>query len=74
MREIDGLGLLRESGDLATDVLVALLEGLERGGGGALEAEGGGDVGPFDLEGGGALGGMLADGRGRTGCWRRRRG
>ncbi|KAI6775732.1 hypothetical protein HG530_002490 [Fusarium avenaceum] len=48
--EIDGGGLLREVLDLAADVLVALLEGLQGGDGLATETEGAGDLGPVKLE------------------------
>lgn len=53
--EVDGLGLLRENGDLAARVVVALLEGLEGGGGLAFETELGADCGPVELEGCAAL-------------------
>lgn len=48
--EVDGGGLLAELLDLAADVLVALLEGLEGGDGLATETEGAGDLGPVKLE------------------------
>lgn len=48
--EVNLGGLLLEEGEAAASILVALLEGLEGGGGRALKAEGGGDFGPFDLE------------------------
>ena len=47
--EVDGLGLRAEQVELPARVVVALLEGLERGGGLAFEAEGGGDFGPVQL-------------------------
>lgn len=53
--KVDGLGLLGQDLDLAAGVVVALLEGLQRGGGLAAEAEGGRDLGPVDLECGAAL-------------------
>ena len=49
--EVDGLGLFGENGDFATRIVVALLEGLEGGGGLALEAELGAQLGPVELEG-----------------------
>jgi hypothetical protein len=48
--EVDGGGLLLELLDLAADVLVALLEGLQGGNGLATETEGAGDLGPVKLE------------------------
>lgn len=53
--KVDGLGLLGQDLDLAAGVIVALLEGLQRGGGLAAEAEGGRDLDPIDLECGAAL-------------------
>jgi hypothetical protein len=53
--EVDRLRLLGEDLDLAAGVVVALLEGLKRGGGLAAEAEGGGHLCPVDLESGAAL-------------------
>ena len=53
--EVNGLGLLRQDLDLAAGIVVALLEGLQRGGGLAAEAEGGRNLGPVDLESGTAL-------------------
>lgn len=53
--EVDGLGLLGQDLDLAAGVVVALLEGLERSGGLAAEAERGRNLGPVDLESGAAL-------------------
>ena len=55
VREVNGLGLLAEDLDLATGVIVALLEGLQGSGGLTAEAEGGGHLGPVDLESGAAL-------------------
>lgn len=55
VREVDGLGLLGKKLDLTAGVIVALLEGLQRGGGLTAEAEGGGHLGPVDLESGAAL-------------------
>lgn len=55
VREVNGLGLLGQDLDLAAGVIVALLEGLERSGGLAAEAERGGHLGPVDLESGAAL-------------------
>ena len=55
MREVDGLGLLGEDGDLAAGVVVALLERLKGGGGVALETELLGQLGPVELEGCAAL-------------------
>jgi hypothetical protein len=55
VREVDGLGLLGEDGDLAAGVVVALLERLEGGGGVAPEAELLGQLGPVELEGCAAL-------------------
>lgn len=60
MGEVDGLGLLGQSLDLAARVVVTLLEGLEGGGGLATEAERAGDLDPVDLESGAALFGELA--------------
>ncbi|KAI6753107.1 hypothetical protein HG531_005276 [Fusarium graminearum] len=48
--EVDGGGLLLELLDLAADVLVALLEGLQGGNSLATETEGAGDLGPVKLE------------------------
>lgn len=53
--EVDRGGQLREQGDLAAGVLVALLKGLERGDRLAAQAQRGGDLGPVELEGGAAL-------------------
>lgn len=54
--EVDGLGLRAEQVDFAARIIVALLEGLQRGGRLAFEAEGGGDFGPVEFQGRGALG------------------
>ncbi len=51
MREVDFLRLFRELLDVAAGVLIALLEGLEGGGGLASEAEGLGYLGPIEFEG-----------------------
>lgn len=48
--EVDGLGSLAQDLDLAAGVIVALLEGLERGGGLAAEAERARHLGPVDLK------------------------
>jgi len=48
--EVDFGGLLGELGYSATGILVALLEGLEGGGGLAAKTEGGGDFNPVELE------------------------
>lgn len=48
--EVNGRGKLREGLDLATGVLVTLLEGLEGGDGLAAQAERGRDLGPVELE------------------------
>jgi len=53
--EVDGLGLLGQDLDLAAGVIVALLEGLEGGGGVATEAELLANLGPVELEGCAAL-------------------
>lgn len=55
VREVDGLRLLGQNLHLAAGVVVALLEGLQRCGGLAAEAERGRDLGPVDLESGTAL-------------------
>jgi hypothetical protein len=55
VREVDGLGLLGEDGDLAARIVVALLEVLEGRGRVAFETELGGQLGPVELEGGAAL-------------------
>ena len=55
MREVNGLRLLGEDGDLAAGVIVALLEGLESGGGVTAEAELLAELGPVELEGCAAL-------------------
>jgi hypothetical protein len=55
VREVDLGGQLRQGLDLAAGVLVALLEGLQRGDGLAAQAEGGRDLGPVELEGGASL-------------------
>lgn len=55
MREVDGLGLLGENGDLAAGVVVALLERLQGGGGVAFEAKLRAELGPVELEGCAAL-------------------
>ena len=49
--EVDGLLLLLKLGELAAGVVVALLEGSERGGGLALERELLGELGPVELGG-----------------------
>lgn len=49
MREVDGLGLRLEEVDAAAGVVIALLEGLEGGGGLAFQTEGGGDFGPVEF-------------------------
>lgn len=53
--KVHGRGLGGELIELAAGVVVAFLEGLEGGGGLALEPEGGGDFGPVDLHCCGAL-------------------
>lgn len=53
--EVDLLRLLREDGQLAARIVVALLEGLEGGGGLAPETELRGQLGPVELEGSAAL-------------------
>jgi hypothetical protein len=53
--EVDGLGLLGQDLDLAAGVIVALLEGLEGGGGVATEAELLANLGPVELKGCAAL-------------------
>ena len=53
--EVDGLRLLGEHGYFAARIVVALLEGLEGGGGLTLETKLGADLGPVDFEGGAAL-------------------
>lgn len=58
--EVDGVGLLGQLGELAAGVVVALLEGDERVGGGALEGQLAGQLGPVELEGCAALRGVLA--------------
>lgn len=55
MSEVDRLRLSGESVDFAASVIVAFLEGGERGGGLAFEAEGAGDFGPVEFQGWGAL-------------------
>lgn len=50
MGKVDGGGELGKLLDLAADVVVALLEGLEAGDRLAAKAERGGDLGPVDLE------------------------
>lgn len=50
MGEVDRGGLLGQLLDLAAGVLVALLEGLQRGDGLAAEAQGRGDLDPVELE------------------------
>ena len=49
VREVDLGGLLLEGLELAAGVVVALLEGMERGDGLAAEAERGGDLRPVEL-------------------------
>lgn len=53
--KVDGRGQLRELLHLAPDVVVARLEGLQRGDGLAAQAEGGLDLCPVELQGCGAL-------------------
>lgn len=53
--KVDGGGLLGQELDLAAGVLVALLEGLQRGDRVATEAERGGHLGPVELESGASL-------------------
>jgi hypothetical protein len=53
--EVDVLGLLGEDGDFAARIVVALLEGLEGGGGLALEAQLRAELRPVELEGSAAL-------------------
>lgn len=55
MREVDGLGLLGEDGDLAAGVVVTLLERLQSGRSLATEAELLAELGPVELEGCAAL-------------------
>lgn len=50
VRKVDGGGKLGKLLDLAAGVLVALLEGLERGDGLAPKVEGAGDLSPVELE------------------------
>lgn len=50
MGKVDLGRLLGQLLDLAPDVVVTLLESLERGGRLATEAQRGGDLGPVDLE------------------------
>jgi hypothetical protein len=62
VREVDGLRLFLQNGDLPARVVVALLEGLEGGGSLASEAELRANFGPVELKGGGALrGGRVSD-------------
>ena len=53
--EVNGLGLLGQGLDLAAGLVVALLEGVEGGGGLTAEAERGRHLGPVDLGSGAAL-------------------
>ena len=53
--EVDGLGLLGEDGNLATGVVVALLELLQGDGGGTLQAQLGAELGPVELKSSAAL-------------------
>jgi len=53
--EVNGLRLLREDGDLAARIVIALLEGLERSGSLTLETKLRGELGPVELEGSAAL-------------------
>ena len=53
--EVNGLRLLREDGNLAARIVVALLEGLEGGGGLTLETKLRSELGPVELEGSAAL-------------------
>lgn len=53
--EVDGLREFRQDLDLATGVIVTLLERLQGSGGLPAEAKGGGDLGPVNLESGAAL-------------------
>ena len=53
--KVDGLRLLGEDGQLAARIVVALLEGLEGGGGLSLETKLRGELGPVELEGSAAL-------------------
>lgn len=55
VREVDGLGKLGESLEFTAGIVVALLEGLEGGGGLAAEGEGAGHFGPVEFGGGAAL-------------------
>lgn len=48
--EVDGLGSLGQNLDLAAGIVVALLEGIERSGGLAAEAERARHLGPVDLK------------------------
>lgn len=50
VREVNLGGLLLEGLELAAGVVIALLEGVERGDGLAAEAERGGDLRPVELE------------------------
>lgn len=60
--EVDCLREFRQNLDLATRIIVTLLEGLQGSRGLAAEAQRGGDLGPVDLESGAALlNGPLAD-------------
>lgn len=53
--EVDGLRLLGQDGHFAARIVVALLEGLEGGGGVAFEAQLRADLRPVELEGGASL-------------------
>lgn len=53
--EVDSLGLLGEDGDFAARIVVAFLEGLERGCSLTFEAQLSADFGPVELESGTAL-------------------
>jgi hypothetical protein len=53
--EVDGLGLLGENSNLAAGVVVALLELLQGGGGGTLQAQLGAELGPVELKSSAAL-------------------
>ena len=55
MVKVDGLGLLRQSLNLAARVVVTLLEGLQGCSRLATEAERAGNLGPVEFQGGAAL-------------------
>lgn len=69
--EVNGLRLLGKDLDLAAGVIVALLEGLERSGGLAAEAERGRHLDPVDFESGAALlvGGLCVSGSDQCREW-----